>query len=976
MPRLMTMAVVRNPKPAPPRRPDTAVIRTHPEPSATITKGRSSTAAAAGTLSERLHGIWKASEWATLAAIARTHLEANGAAGPDIHPYSEAAIAYLQPELVAATDADLRGFLSGFDQKALKTYLTETLPLDRERLADHALALHCVGALGAAASDPVAGLRGLHAFALLAEAASADRVQGARRLVRIVERAVTAEVAFPRWTFEIDVCGEIHLADGGKARLAPTPLEDRLQRLDRSRAEAGKGDCDCKPAEPVCTPQSICCPELKYYLADLLELRDWTHRYKAGDLAYIEVVGAGENRSREHVMKRVSEVYSESESTVRSLDKRDHQVTDSGSLSREIERQNETKLAADASVEGIYDAKAYKVTASASLSYDKNATQTIKEAQEQARETITSAVAELEKTVRALRSERVTTEETETNIHAWQNDGDEPKVTKYFWVTQEKRAQLYSHGKRLMAELIIPSPARLYERLMIDRLEAEVRRRVPPFEGVSPPTSAPLTLTAAELTPENYAQHVAAQGVNNAPLPPDAIKYAVATGSYGEVKNEQKSVGQLQITVPDGYHAVQMDLSGDATFRQYGTGQGRWVRFTLGSVVWFGGGGHSLTAGLASLTGQLAIEVTAANIKGCQASLTIKCALDPATLAAWQQAVFDLVSTAHAAKAAASEAAMADFLEAQAEHKAAEDRVRAELREKAGARHPFFNRAIERTELKRAFIYLLCEDYSAESAWIAKAEPCGLPEIDRHATAERGYGWYFWDRLFDWKYMAYGFFDYFWNPICEWAERFDPDHADPLFKAFLGAGYARVLVPVSASMEEDFLWYAATRQKWGQSGAPPLDAEDPRWRNVLYELKYASESAMTPREGHAANVAPGDLSILIKDTDRYWDILAAQTDLAAVAADLDRELFIDGATYFVADIQPEPGSPPFGGADTMWWRITLDRPYEGPASPRRLYSLGAQAVAPAFSFDMPTELIWAGAHDRCLPSYPLPACVG
>lgn len=972
MPRLMTMAVVRNPKPAPPRRSDKPIIQTHLD-SAELAE---SATAKSGTLHDRLRTAWTVSDWTALAGIARHHLEATGPLGPDLHAYSKAAIAYLQPELIAATDADLRLFLADFDQKALKSYLIETLPVDRGRLADHALALHCVGALGSAASDPVMGLRCLHAFGLLAEAASRKGERGGRRLVRTLERAVRAEVAFPRWTFEIDVCGDVHLAEGGKVRLAPTPLEEKLQRLDRFRDLANKGDCDCKPADPVCTPQSVCCPELKYYLADLLELRDWTHRYKAGDLAYIEVVGAGESRRREHVMKRVSEVYDETESTVRSLDKRDHQVTESGSLSREIERQNETKLAADASVEGTYDAKAYKITASTSLSYDKNASQSIREAQEQARETITSAVAEIEKTVRALRTERVTTEETETNTHAWENGGDEPRVTKYFWVTQEKRAQLYSHGKRLMAELIIPSPARLYERLVFDRLEAEVRRRVPAFERVAPPVTPPLTLTAADLTRENYAEHAATHGVNNAALPPEAAKYLVATGSYGEVKNEQKSMGQLQLTVPDGYHAVQMVLSGEATFRQYGTGQGRWVRFTLGSVVWFGGAGHSLTAGLASLTGQLAVEVTAANIKGCQASITIACDLDAAAFATWQQSVFDLISAAHAAKAALSEAAMADFLEALAEHKAAEERVRSELREKAGVRHPFFNRSIERTELKRAFIYLLCEDYSAESAWIDKSEPCGLPEIDRHAAAERGYGWYFWDRLFDWKYMAYGFFDYFWNPICDWAERFEPAHADPMFKAFLGAGYARVLVPVSASMEQDFLWYAATRQKWGQSGDPPLDAEDPRWRNVLYELKYASESAMTPREGHAANVAPGDLSVLIKDTDRYWDNLAAQTDAAAVEADLDRELFIDGAVYFVADIQPEPGSPPFTGDDTMWWRITLDRPYQGPAAPRRLYSLGAQAVAPAFTFDMPTELIWAGAHDGCLPSYPLPACVG
>jgi hypothetical protein len=131
---------------------------------------------------------------------------------------------------------------------------------------------------------------------------------------------------------------------------------------------------------------------------------------------------------------------------------------------------------------------------------------------------------------------------------------------------------------------------------------------------------------------------------------------------------------------------------------------------------------------------------------------------------------------------------------------------------------------------------------------------------------------------------------------------------------------------------------------------------------------------MMPRQGHVANVATGDVTILIKETDRYWDSSASIVDAAAVASDVDREMFIDGSAYLVADIQQDPGSPVYSNAETMWWRVTLDRPYEGSSSARRLFAFGAQAVAPSFSFDMPTELVWASAHDACLPTYPLPPC--
>jgi hypothetical protein len=343
-------------------------------------------------------------------------------------------------------------------------------------------------------------------------------------------------------------------------------------------------------------------------------------------------------------------------------------------------------------------------------------------------------------------------------------------------------------------------------------------------------------------------------------------------------------------------------------------------------------------------------------------------------MAAWQKAVYDLIVAAHEVKVKAYQAALKAYEDALADYREAAAKIEAELREKLSVRDPFFNRIHEQKQIKRSVIYLMCENFSADSAWIERAEPCGLSEIDRHAVAERGYGWYFWDRLFDWKYMAYAFFDYFWTPICEWPERFDSADPDALFQAFLSAGYARVLVPVSKGMEQDFLWYAATLQKWGVSGEPPLDPDDPRWRNVLLEFEFANECAMTAREGHIDTVAPGDPSVLVKGTDRYWDSLSGQVDSAAVAADVDREIYIAGEVYLVASIQLDTGSPPYTGNDDMWWRITLDRPYAGAASPRELYAMGAQAVAPAFRFEVPTELLWTGAHDECLPTYPLPPC--
>jgi hypothetical protein len=966
----MTMALVRNPKPAPPVRRGTQAIVTHSQPAAGSAKG--GVAREASSLHGRLYAAFQASDWPRLIAVARGHLDAL-AAGAALHPISAEAVAFLQPKRIAATDYDLKTFCAGFETKAIKDYMAGGFAHDWAALADEALALHCLDALGKAKSDPTGKLRSLNALSALITRFNRATKEREPSFTHIVEQAYEAPVFLPDWSFEIDVCSDPHPRDG---LLALTPLELRWRRILQMREKA-TGNCDCTPPEPVCTPQSVCCPEFKYYIADLLELRDWTYRYKAGDIAYIEVVGAGEMRKREHIMKVTKEVFSELTSTNRISDKRDLSVTDIGTLSREIDRANTSKQDGTATVAGSYgtDKSLYKLSATATLSYGTTASDAIKEAQSDVRTTVSSAVAEIEKTVTAHSTDRVTTEETETNSHDWDNiAGVDPKVTKYFWVTQEKRAQLYSHGLRLIAELIIPSPARLFERLVADRLEAEVRKQVPPLVGTAPVAPSALALTANDLTRENYLQNAAQYGINNAPAPPTAVVYEVVSNAYGKVGNKTENKGTMQVSVPAGYHATHMHLDGGASYRTVGTGNGRYVKFALGTELWFGSGGNKLDDGLPNLTGQLAITVSASNITGCTASITVTCNLDNATFAAWQKDIFDLISSKHDDQMSAYQAALKTWLDAKAEHDAAEAKVREELQAQDDNRNPFYNRQIERTELKRAAIYLLCEDFSCVSEWIAKAEPCGLPEIDRHQTAEHGYDWYFWDRLFDWQYMAYAFFDYFWNPMCDWVERFDPDNADAIFKAFLGAGYARVLIPVNLSMEADFLWYSSTLQKWGQTGVPPLNPTDPRWQNVLYELKYANKDAMMPRQGYVENVAAGDVTLLIKGTDRYWDSVGHIVDAAAVAADVDREIFIDGSVYMIASIQPEPGSPPYTNANTMWWRVTIDRPYEGSASARRLYACGAQAVAPAFSFDLPTELIWAGAHDQCLPTYPLPPC--
>jgi hypothetical protein len=935
--------------------------------------GTAPIAGAQSSLHDRLFAAWSKKDWAALAVAARRHPSARGPA-PALHPITEAAIAFFRPWATDLQAGDTERFLRRIGDDGLRTYFAEEAEQERGRLADDALALHCLGMLGGAPFDYAAALRAIEALTVSARLMDlgADELGISAELIR---RIGEMEVFLPQWSFEIDVCRHSDSAEGWPRE---SPLERKLDRLERRAAKlAQPDDCICE-REDVCTPTDPCCAEVHYYVAELLELRDWTHRYKAGDIAYIENVAVGETRSREHEMKRTRELFSETEITQRQSETRDLQVTDRASLKREIERQKEQSFSGEASASGTFTGTGYSATVSASASFARSSSEAIREAQENAIETVKKAVSEIEKETRTKRSEKITTEETEKNLHKFENAGEEALVTNYFWVTKECRAQLYSYGKQMIAEFIVPEPARLYEHLVKARRDAEIARRVPPPLGKRPKPRT-LSVDAAEITEENYKSLCDDWGIKDPPKFPLATQDITLWEGTAEEMANQTPLNTLHFDIPPGYVGTAIHIAGDATYR----GPFGWpipttpsplkVQFSLpgGMLEWSPGGNQRERSYAPPLTGSFDVHITSWNTTHVDSWTTLRLVRQPSAVDAWQKSVFELIETRY-------EAALATYLEKMKPWDAYDAACEALERELIGAersRHPFFNREIERTELKRAVIYLMCQDFSVDGAMIRKAEPCGFPEIDRTATDREGYDWYFWDRLIDWKRMAFAFFDYFWNPICDWPQRFDPDEPDALFKAFRRAGYARVLVPVSPAMRKDFLWYLATHEKWNQQG-PPFGDQDPRWRNVVFELEQANEAAMTAREGRL-DVANGSDVVTIKGSDRYYSPAGTGLpDPAMIALDIDREVYIDGEVYLIAGIVPHPGSPPYNvlTPNSGWWQVVLDRPFEGASGTGRLYAMGARAVAPAFSFDMPTELIWAGDKGRCLPTYPLPAC--
>ncbi|MBC8643413.1 hypothetical protein H9W95_02870 [Flavobacterium lindanitolerans] len=94
----------------------------------------------------------------------------------------------------------------------------------------------------------------------------------------------------------------------------------------------------------------------------------------------------------------------------------------------------------------------------------------------------------------------------------------------------------------------------------------------------------------------------------------------------------------------------------------------------------------------------------------------------------------------------------------------------------------------------------------------------------------------FLEQAFEWDLMSYHFYPFYWANKEKWAEIYNPNEAnDPIFRAFLQSGMARVILTVRPGFEEAVNWFMATGQVWNGGQVPAVD--DPLFVSIIKELQ-------------------------------------------------------------------------------------------------------------------------------------------
>ena len=248
-------------------------------------------------------------------------------------------------------------------------------------------------------------------------------------------------------------------------------------------------------------------------------------------------------------------------------------MTDRFDLKAEIEKNMAAKLDVTAEVTG----GSYKVTTAASLSM----AVAQKEARETFREAVNKAVSKIQVNSRKTQSLKVRTESVETNKHSYDNETTHPFVSKYFYVTQVKKGQVFSHGLRGTVELLIPSPAMLYEHLEKLKSERGFGLKKPKHPCLDP----------AKIKPEEHVGMIVKYDLPDLPAPPPkpapqyvGVRVAEFLGKDG---GKEFKLSPRLVDIPEGSVATSMRFDGEIEISHAGPGHFDNVSFTYGGVSIF-----------------------------------------------------------------------------------------------------------------------------------------------------------------------------------------------------------------------------------------------------------------------------------------------------------------------------------------------------------------------------------------------------
>jgi hypothetical protein len=460
----------------------------------------------------------------------------------------------------------------------------------------------------------------------------------------------------------------------------------------------------------------------------------------------------------------------------------------------------------------------------------------------------------LDRVVNRVREERINKvieEYEENNLHGLDNrNNPNGHVTGiYRWVDKIYKNQVVNYGKRLTFEFMIPEPARFHLWAMAtDKNTSGIEMPLDPRENGLPKHTS--------LDESNYALWTAQYDVE--PTPPPAL-YKTVSKAYHLDKQElnlevfTKSFNDFQI--PEGYVGTSASVW---QYWIYKISSNYKLEITVGNQS--KQNPHSTTNpptnfasfNLGNIEGTLPIAVGGDDVYALKLNIVATCMRKQEIYEKWRIETFNKIIEAYLQK------------KAEYDNNVASSLTENSLGIQILGNNPLYNRTIEQQELKKGCLSWLEVNYG--NNYYDEISPCSdvtdMPSLNiKGDLACYSQSAKFFEQAFDWDIMSYLFYPYFWGKKCSWREVYKLDDNDSVFRGFLQAGMARVVVPVKPNYEEAVMYYLETKEVWN-GGEPPL-ISDPLYEAIAFDL--SQEGPTTVGDPWETRV-PSSLNILQKDS--------------------------------------------------------------------------------------------------------------
>lgn len=203
------------------------------------------------------------------------------------------------------------------------------------------------------------------------------------------------------------------------------------------------------------------------------------------------------------------------------------------------------------------------------------------------------------------------------------------------------------------------------------------------------------------------------------------------------------------------------------------------------------------------------------------AAVTITCKITEKAMQTWRLKTYDTLMSAYQDRYMEYQEELARY-NREKQLKTQEDNIEREF-----GVPPSMKEEIIRKELKKFSIAMITEDFFEKNdnpdfpVMMENSDSSVPPNFHIENAMKRGSFVRFFEQAFEWEQMQFVFYPYYWAKVEKWNERFDEDDSAHLFRQFLQAGWARVVVPVRPGFNEALHYYILTGLIWKGDELPP-----------------------------------------------------------------------------------------------------------------------------------------------------------